>query len=145
MIEEQATVVRSDAQGVWIALQRQSACGQCSVRGGCGTTVLGKVMGQRMSRVRAVSGLKVEAGDRVIVGLDERALVKGSLAVYMVPLLLLIVFALIGRWLFDNNEPFIILSGLSGLVAGFVWLGRFSCRNIGNKEYQPVILRKITA
>ena len=144
MIEEQATVVRSDEQGVWVELQRQSACGQCAARSGCGTAVLGKVLGKRLSRVRALHSQPVKAGDRVVIGIQEGALVRGSLAVYLIPLLMLIIFALAGRWVFGaQDEPMIILSGLAGLVAGFFWLRRFSCRNIDNEDYQPVVLRKL--
>jgi sigma-E factor negative regulatory protein RseC len=146
VIEEQATVVRSDEQGVWVELQRQSACGHCAARSGCGTAVLGKVLGKRLSRVRAVNKQSVKAGDRVIIGIRESALVRGSMAVYLVPLLTMIVSALAGRWFFGaKDEPMIILSGLAGLLAGFLWLRRFSCRNIDNENYQPVVLRKLDA
>ncbi|MBN4079066.1 SoxR reducing system RseC family protein [Beggiatoa alba] len=150
MIEEHARVVALNADDVWVETQRRSACGTCAVNKGCGTATLAKVLGNKRSQVRALNpkATVVTVGDEVIIGIDERALVRGSLAVYIVPLLALFMFAGLGQvlgtqLLFENPELASIVFGLLGLALGFVWVWRFT-RHIGNDQrYQPVLLRRV--
>lgn len=141
MIEETATVVDTRG-GVWVSLQRQSACGQCAAKSGCGTAVLGKVLGRRMERIRVLGDLDVMVGDRVVIGLNETALVRGSMVVYMMPLFFMVLLALGGHWLFPGNEGAAIVMGMAGLVAGFLVLAWFSRKISADGKYQPVLLRK---
>ncbi|NIP74421.1 MAG: SoxR reducing system RseC family protein [Gammaproteobacteria bacterium] len=148
MIEESATVVATEGELAWVETQRQSACGSCAARSGCGSAALSKVLGQRRTRVRAVNQTGARVGDSVIVGIRERALVRGSLAVYAVPLVALLSVALLGDILASafgaNREAMTILFGLAGLLAGLGWLRRFAGRVSRDPRYQPVILRRIS-
>ncbi|MCK5666649.1 MAG: SoxR reducing system RseC family protein, partial [Thiotrichaceae bacterium] len=58
MIEEQAIVVNNEGRYVWVNTQRQSSCGQCSVKNGCGTQVLAKVLGNKIAYVRCLNTLE---------------------------------------------------------------------------------------
>lgn len=148
MIEEHAQVVALNAEGVWVETQRRTACGQCSANKGCGTATLAKVLGNKRSRVRALNpkATSVAVGDEVIIGIDEQALVRGSLAVYTVPLLSLFVFGLLGQLLgtqllFGDSEWLSIGLSILGLVLGFAWVRRFTARIASDERYQPVLLR----
>ena len=150
MIEEHAQVVALNAEGVWVETQRRTACGQCSANKGCGTATLAKVLGNKRSRVRALNpkATSVAVGDEVIIGIDEQALVRGSLAVYTVPLLSLFVFGLLGQLLgtqllFGDSEWLSIGFSLFGLVLGFAWVRRFTGRIASDERYQPVLLRSV--
>lgn len=60
--------------------------------------MLGKAWsGDRTTRVRAISTLSLQTGDSVIIGLAEGALLRGSLLVYLLPMALLLVGALLGQ------------------------------------------------
>ncbi len=146
MIEEQATVSLVDGEFAEVETERASACGSCSAKGACGTSLLSKVFGSKHSHVRVLNPVGAQAGDRVIVGLDESALLKGSFLFYIVPLLFMFVLAMAGQWLaqhyfFLAAEPFSIAGGLLGLLAGLVWLRARSVHH--NKNYQAVILRRL--
>ena len=150
MIEEHAQVVALNAEGVWVETQRRTACGQCSANKGCGTATLAKVLGNKRSRVRALNpkATSVAVGDEVIIGIDEQALVRGSLAVYTVPLLSLFVFGLLGQLLgtqllFGDSEWLSIGLSILGLVLGFAWVRRFTGRIANDERYQPVLLRPV--
>lgn len=148
MIEEHAQVVALENSEVWVETQRRSACGQCAANKGCGTATLAKVLGNKRSRVRALNpqATPVAIGDDVVIGINEQALVRGSLAVYIVPIVLLFVFGFLGQLLttqllMANQDILPIILGLSGLLLGFVWVRRFT-RTIADDEcYQPVLLR----
>lgn len=144
MIEETGRVAAVEPGFAWVETRRQSSCGSCSARSGCGTSVLSRVLGQRTVRVRALDRIGAAVGDEVILGLDDGALLRGSFAVYMVPLLALIAGALIAetvapQWGFGDG--LVMLGGVAGLAAGFLWLRLFSRRAGADARYQAVILR----
>ncbi len=148
MIEETAYVVAVDSQGVWVETQRQSACGQCAARKGCGTAVLGKALGKKRNRVLVANPNQapVQVGDQVLIGIDESALVRGSMAVYLVPLLSFFLFGVLGQTLASrlmpgSGEGLSILFSLLGLLLGFLWARRYAR---GDQRYQPVILANAT-
>lgn len=147
MIEEKATVVQLEDEFAWIETRRKSACASCSANKGCGSGILSRVLGNRIARVRALNQIDAHVGDEVIVGISENALVRGSLAIYIVPLIWMFVFGLAGdlgarRLGFEYAELASVASGLFGLYIGFRWVGKFSARISTNSDYQPVVIRK---
>jgi len=102
------------------------------------------------SQVRTLNpqATSVAVGDEVVIGINEQALVRGSLAVYTVPLLMLFVFGFFGQLLstqllMTNQDILPIVLGLSGLLLGFVWVRRFTRRIADDVRYQPVLLRRV--
>lgn len=148
MIEETARVVQTRDGMAWVETRRQTACGSCSVNKGCGTGVLAQVFGQKTSRVRVLNPVDAEEGEEVIIGIREEALVRGSIAVYAVPLLSMMMFALGGEFIsarlgLGEGDAVTIVSGIIGLVVGLAWLKHFGTRIARDGRYQPVILRKL--
>ena len=148
MLEEIAQVVRVAEDGVWVETRRQSTCNSCAAEKGCGTATLSKVLGKRRTLVRVVADMRLQVGDRVVIGIREQALVRGSLAVYAVPLLLMLVGAVVGelgasRQIWNDAELASMLLGIAGLVAGLYWLKIFTGRIKDDQNYQPVVLRRL--
>jgi len=148
MLEETARVVEVDQNTIWVETQRRSTCSACSASKGCGTAAISRALGKRRSIVRVLANIPLNAGDEVIIGIREQALVKGSLAVYAVPIVLLLLGALIGdlgaqRFLWQSAEASSLILGISGFVAGLFWLRRFTRRIRYDENYQPVVLRKL--
>ena len=148
MLEENAQVVRVDDDNVWVETQRRSTCASCAAEKGCGTATLAKVLGERRTLVRVLSDQPLSVGDQVVIGIREQALVRGSLAVYAVPVLLLLVGGIVGKlgaqsFLWDNAELASVILGVSGLIAGLFWLRQFTRRIEYDDNYQPLVLRKL--
>ena len=150
MIEERAQVVAFEGDDVWVETQRQSACGQCAANKGCGTATLAKVLGNKRTRVRVLNprATKVSVGDEIVVGIEEQALVRGSLAIYIAPLLALFLFGLLGEVIaaqFNMVQPdiLVVILGLFGLGLGFIWVKRFSRVISSDSRYQPVLLHRV--
>lgn len=147
MIEARGRVVGDDGGHVWVETRRRSSCESCLASDGCGTAVLGKALGRRWSRVRALNGAGARVGDEVVVALAERALLAGSAALYLVPLLVMLCLAALGQHLAGqlglDADAAAALLGLAGLAGGFVWAGRFGRSVRRNPRYQPVVLRRI--
>jgi sigma-E factor negative regulatory protein RseC len=146
MIQENGIVTKVDGTIAWVETQRKSACESCSANKGCGSAVLSKVMGNKRNLVEVTNHSDLRVGDEVVLGLEEIALVKGSFAVYMVPLLLMIAFAIFGEYagraLQTDSEWLTILFAGLGIVAGIYWLRAFAQKNRCNHMYHPVVIKK---
>ena len=147
MITENAIVVSIDNNQTWIETQRKSACGQCSANKGCGTSVLSKVIGNKLTKIKAINNINAQVGDEVVIGLNEQSLLKGAFVVYMLPLFLLFLFSFVGQLVSDNllihnNEFLIILFAVIGFYLGMRKVKSFSTSIAKNEKYQPIILKK---
>lgn len=148
MIEEQARVTQIENGQIWVETQRKSACGQCSANKGCGTSVLQNVLGNKRTQLRVLSDIPVNTGDEVIIGLQEGVFLKGSVAVYMMPLVLMFVFGMLGetlsqQLLLTNSNVVSIVFAAIGILFGGIWLRRYNRAIQNDKRYQPVILRQV--
>ena len=145
MIEEKAMVVAIEGANVLLQTQRRSACQSCSVKQGCGTSVLAKVVGQRSSQILVINTLGANLGDEVVIGINDNALVKGSLLIYALPLILLLVGALLGElWAQSygfNAELMSIVSGVAGFALAMILVRYALYKSQFKNEIQPHMLR----
>ena len=121
MIEQKATVVAIEPDVIWVEAQRQSTCGSCQVRQGCGTGLLAKHVGKRFNRIAVPNNKTVMIGQQVTVAIPEDALLQGAFLMYLLPLLAMFAGASLARWL-AWPEPLQIAAGLVALLAGFFWV-----------------------
>lgn len=144
MIEETAHVVQTEGEYAWVETQRRSSCGSCAAKS-CGTGALSKILGRRTQRLKVHNPVEAKTGQEVVLGIHEQDLLKGSLAVYILPLLTMLAGALLGEGLApqwgSDSETLSLLFGLVGLVAGFVWLHRYNRGLSAEGRYMAVILR----
>ncbi|SFT48004.1 SoxR reducing system RseC family protein [Pseudomonas marincola] len=143
MIEETGRVIAVESGAVWVETLRKSTCSSCSAQAGCGQGLMDKLgVDSRRGLVRALSDLQLNVGDSVVIGVREDLLVRGSLLVYLIPLLGLFAAALLA-YAMSLSESLVILSGLFGLVAS--WFGvRWRSRRVSDDPaLQPVVLRAL--
>lgn len=148
MIEETGKIVDVEGAFAWVESERSSSCGSCTVRSGCGTGAIARVLGQRRVRLRVLNRIEARIGDHVVIGIYESGLVRGSLAVYVAPLSGLFAGALGGYAMASRfypewpADPVAIAGAVAGFVFGLVWLRGFSRRTAQDPAYQPVVLRQ---
>ncbi len=150
MIEEQAIVVAVDGSYVWVETQRQSSCGHCSVKDGCGTQVLSRVLGNKRTRVRCLNSLDAGMGDKVVIGIEESSLLTGSFLLYMLPLIFMIfsgaLAVTISRFIWpDFIELFSIAASFSGLFLGLYFSHHYVQSASNQRNYEPVLIKIIPA
>lgn len=143
MIEEQGRIVAVESGAVWVETLRKSTCSSCSVKAGCGQGLLDQLgTNSRRGYVRALSDLQLNVGDAVIIGVREDLLVRGSLLVYLLPLLGLFAAAVLAGQA-GLSEPWVILSALFGFAfacCAVRWRSRVTA---GDPALQPVVLRAL--
>lgn len=142
MMHEQAIVVKVDGQNISLEAERQSTCGHCSAKSGCGTALLDKFFARQPQNLVVKSELELAVGDRVLLGLDESALLKGSFVVYFIPLLLMLLFPVIISQ-FDFSEIVSILSAITGFLTGMIYVKYFSAVAQRTERFSPVVLKRL--
>ena len=81
MIEQTAIVISIDGQFALVEAQRESSCGQCNAKKGCGTGILENSVGRRAMQLNAINLCHAQPGDEVSLlyqwsGLEEENLNK---------------------------------------------------------------------
>ncbi len=137
MIIEQAVVVRRHGEKVELEVRRDSACGHCDLKQGCGTGAIGRLLGGRRRPLVLTTGLALNPGDRVEIGLAEGALARASLLVYGIPLAGLLAGGLLGAGL-DLAEGLVALMAFGGFGAGYA-LGAPIARSLALARMTPHI------
>ena len=147
MIEEQIEVVEVVGDQLVLQANTKSACGSCAVNKGCGTSVLAKVVGQKFTRFQVDNSVNAVVGDTVVVGIPEDALLKGSLVMYVLPVLSMLVIAVFFDVFLPLSLPSrdLVIAGFSilGLVLGFLSSKWYFQRQSSAQYFSPVVLRKI--
>lgn len=121
MIEQKATVIRSDESTIWLQAERQSTCDKCKVKKGCGTGLLSEHVGRRFSTIAVPKHQPVEPGQQMNVSIPEDALLHGAFMMYLLPILFMFAGAGFSRYMF-GNELLEIIAGMAGLMVGFYWV-----------------------
>lgn len=146
MIEETGLVVEAKGENAWVETSRKTSCGSCEAKG-CGTGALSKVLGRKSQRVQVKNPIDAKPGEQVVLGISESALIKGSLAVYLVPLLALLAGGLFGELMATQmqwgEEGTTIIFALIGLGLSLLWLQRFNQRAANDETFNAVILRRV--
>ncbi len=142
MITENGIVTQANPNTAWIKTTRSAACESCSSKDSCGTNHHGS---QEMT-VTVKNTLGVEKGDPVVIGIESKPMLYLSFLLYVFPILLLLIGAVIG----DTIAPSLNLDkSISAMILGFICFGaaflvvRKKQAVMSEKdEYKPFLVRK---
>ena len=149
-VEGIARVVRIDGDVAWFEPEQTTSCGHCASSAACGTgsaaTGTGSGIGSIARRIEfrrfaMTDSRGLQVGDRVVVGVSERALVKASATAYALPLLTAFVAAGIAQAM-AGDDGITLLAMVGGLVAGFFAAGRVASALERHGELAPRYLRR---
>ncbi len=141
MVEAQGQVVRLDDHFIWVETEIKSGCNHCVAKSGCGTGILGAVMGRRRPQLRVENNLGVKVGEAVVVAVEDSGIVTGSLLLYLIPLIMMIVGAATGDAL--SGEMWAIILAVVGLVSGFLIAKTLSGGAMVTNRLRPVLVRRV--
>lgn len=147
MIEERAQVIEIKGDVLLLQAQTQTACGSCSANKGCGTSLLSKVVGRKFTHFQADNSVNANVGDIVVVGISEDALLKGSMFMYVIPIMAMLVFALFADYFLTATAQYrdlmIAATAIAGLGFGSSLSKWYFSRQSSAHLFAPVVLRKI--
>ena len=117
MIEQTLTVVSVKGTTANLEAEQKQACAGCNGR--CGSQVFAKLFGTAKKTFPYTFDFELKVGQKVTLALDDSHLVKHAMAVYMLPLLLSLGFALIAFAAFSLREGWQILAAVIGGLTGY--------------------------
>lgn len=121
-----------------VVVQRQSGCDSCPGGSIC------KLAGNE-AEIEAINEVKAKVGDCVRVVLRPYTYLKGTIFVYGIPSLMLVIGAIVGKEYLSRFLPYMdpdIVSAISGFGlfgVTLLFLKILSKKYEGKKEYMPVI------
>ncbi len=146
MLSETGRIVAVEDDALWVETIAQSTCGSCAAKKGCGQSLLSR-FGARANYLRVLldgrNAQHYRVNESVNIGIPEDVIVKGSLFVYLLPLLFMLVFAGIGHHYFEK-EWVSILASLAGLAIGGGVVKLHALYHRNNPKMQPVLLEPIS-
>lgn len=140
MIEEQAIVTRITEGQVWIRSLQASGCGGCGQKASCTTASLAKLLPQREFAVDC--DMNLQAGDQVIVAIDDAHLLSTSLLLYLVPILVMLASVAIASLSLPaaNAENWLPGIALAALLITFGLIHRFQAVFLLHFCFKPQIV-----
>ncbi len=149
MIEQSAIILTLEPQVnqqslATIEVVRKTACGLCGKTRGCGNAIWGKMFGHKMTSFKVQNTINAKVGQCVIVGIDERAVMKSAVLLYIVPLVTMIISSILVSQI-NASDFAAIIGAVIGLLVGFFWVKGHMEGHIYYQNQQPKILRLDTA
>ena len=146
MIEETARVIAIENNQLLLEAETRAACNACAAKQGCGSSVLSKWIGRKFTRFQVPNTVNARVGDQVVVGLAEEAMLKGSVFVYLLPLLAMIGSALLADGLISTDaasrDLWVVVSAVAGFVVMLFISRWFLSTSTNRSRLTPVVLRK---
>ena len=147
MILETGRIVAVEPQGLWMETIQRSTCGSCQAQKGCGHSALTKFGASASYLWVLLEGRdsnQYQIGNNVEIGVPEDVIAKGSLFVYMIPLISMITSTATAHHylLNDGATAFCALCGLL-LGAAIVRIGSYLIRF--DSRLQPVLIDEQSA
>jgi sigma-E factor negative regulatory protein RseC len=149
MIEERAVIlsleretndIASNDSTAILEIERKTACGLCGQTRGCGNSIWGKLFAHQSTAFKAQNRINAKVGDSVIVGINEKALLKSALLLYILPLVTMLIGAILASQIHDTNGSAMI-GAAAGLALGLLWVKGHTLSSSYFRLQQPVILR----
>lgn len=128
MIEENAIVMELLGTQVRLVIERRTACGICGQTRGCGNATWGKMLGHEDVTLKVDNVIDAKVGDRVVVGIEEKAFLNVTFLLYVVPLFALFAGAGIAQYIF-KQDSYVIVGAILGLLVGFLTVKKIT--NVG--------------
>ena len=144
MIEQSAEIVEIGKRSIWIKAPRQTACGSCSAQSSCGQSLLSRFFEGRQHPVEVQvddnQHPHLVVGTQVIIGVPESVIQNGSIRIYIMPLIIMLVAAVLGQTFLGESEGVTIISAASGLALGFFGVWKHAQNSKNNPDLLPVLL-----
>ena len=145
MLIESGRVVAVEEDSVWVETIRRSTCGSCAAQKGCGHGIVNRIHDGHASLIRALPGkispLECAVDDHVQISIPEEVILKGSLVVYILPLLAMLAGAALGAYaLPGGGDGTAAIGALIGFAVGYALVRWHARLHRDDQSLQPVLL-----
>lgn len=141
MIRELGQITAVEGNYITISTQLKSGCSGCQQQNHCGAGLLSKAFPQRSGEFSLHSEGHFAVGQQVELQLPESALARFSLAMYLLPLLALLLGAALGQLLWPQSEGPAIMFAAVSMAVSFYLLRRY----LHHRDVKVQALLQVTA
>lgn len=138
MIEQVATVLAVENNGVWLGTTPVSTCNTCQVSNDCGSGIVAKTLTPRQNRFFVTTDLPLLPGEQVTIATPGQQLVNAALLVYLLPLVLMIVSALLVHLIWQAPEGWLMLAAGFGALSGLLIARYYGTKMAGQQPLSIV-------
>lgn len=122
MIEQRGQVIGLEGGDAWVRIGGQSGCPACDAGEGCGAGLFGRLLNRSNTRVLVSNEARAEAGQAVVLGLEESAYLGLVLRLYGLPLVAGLAGAMLAVWLLGPHfEDAVVARDLMAASGGLVF------------------------
>jgi sigma-E factor negative regulatory protein RseC len=143
MLETRAIIVQVEGQYALVRASQANGCELCKGKA-CGAGKLSRLFCSKPRQFQVDNPINAGVGDEVIISVAEGAILRGIGLVYLLPLLLLVIGAMLGSaWVGQptgQHDGYAAAGALLGLAAGFIavkWISSSRAKN----HFHPYIAR----
>jgi sigma-E factor negative regulatory protein RseC len=145
MMLETGRVVAVESDGVWVETIRKTTCGSCAAQKGCGHGMMNRISEGRRSLIRALPGKVLPADcnvdDEVSISIPEEVILRGSLLVYILPLVAMLLGAWAGAAVLPLGEDAAGgLGAIIGFALGFALVRWHAHLHRNDRSLQPILV-----
>ena len=139
MVTEEGIVEKIQRSTAMVKLRKSSACSSCESHGAC------HIISDKEMLIEVPNTIQAKAGDHVEISVPTRSLLKLSFLVYLFPIIMFVIGALLGgQWgEASQRDPSLmsIAGGTIAMVGTFFILKRLDRSAGGREELHPRITR----
>ncbi len=157
MAIEHMSVVNAGKGFVHLRSRNPEHCEHCAASSGCGIQLLNKAMSREAGTIAVEVPVSkqnnIQAGDEVVVAIDDFKLICMSMLQYVVPILLLVASTAVAQIIITNyhiNEIWVILAAFIALSGGMLLVrylsvplmtsaGKMFKTDCADVTYKPII------
>ena len=155
MLTESGRIVALDGDRAWVETLRESACGGCAARSGCGHGLLNSALpgsSRGLVRARLPEALRerLAVHDRVEISLPEASFVRAAAILYLLPLLAALAAALTGSILLapagtsaGADDLTVSLCAAAGLLLGLGAVRALTRRASRGGTIEPLVTARL--
>jgi sigma-E factor negative regulatory protein RseC len=139
--EEGVVIKQETADGTaWVKTVRSGACESCSARASCRTGSDSNEM-----EVEAFNMVAARIGDRVLISIETKSLLKAAFLLYVFPIICMLAGAVVGQHIANgygyNPSAVSAGCGFGFFTLAFLLIKWQGGKLSGQKEYKPKIIR----
>ena len=140
MATEQGIVIKTDSSAAWVKTIKTGDCAGCTARGSCHSLGNNADM-----EVKAINQAGAVAGDRIVLLFETSSLLKATFLLYVFPILLLIIGAVIGQEIAPhidfNPSGLSAFTGFSFFIAAVLVIKARANKMALKNEYRPKVVK----
>lgn len=146
MLFETGRVVAVEHDSLWVETIRRSTCGSCAAQKGCGYGIINRFTADgRRGYVRVLPGAvgtrACAVDDEVRISIPEEVILRGSLVVYMLPLLGMLLGAAAAASLSADSQDLLAAIGAAvGFGLGLSLVRWHAWRHRRDETLQPKLV-----